>query len=330
MSNTARTRPAPPRRRMKYVLWLKLAGIAGGVLLALGASVGVGQSPAPRPSDDVLQLRVQSALDNDAELKPYRLTLLVNVVDRLAVIGGPVPNASLAPRLEQVAKGVPGITGVRVKVWVPASLVPDDPLSRKVAELMKPPPPAPIVPTPAPPPPTPVPAAPFRTPAPVPVLVLPPAVVRPEPVPKVVTAPDPHPVGSAVSNKGPVGLLLDPVAPTGTGFRPTPLAPGAAPLPYSTIPPPNVPPLPPQAEAELKPLAPDYSPVDRPPATPARAGNDLDALRADARFAGLKVEIRDGLAVVSGRAAGGSERSWALAQAVRKLPGVERVMVRQE
>jgi hypothetical protein len=307
---------------MNPVFWLKLAGAAGVVLLALGASVGVGQSPAPRPSDDVLQLRVQSALDNDAELKPYRLTLLVNVVDRQAVIGGPVPNAALAPRLEQVAKGVPGITAARVKVWVPASLVPDDPLSRKVAELMTPPP----APKPVPPPPvTPAPLPPVtpKTPAPVPVLAVPPAVARPKPVPPVVTAPDPRPVGTAVSNKGPVGTLLDPVAPTGTGFRPPPLAPGAAPLPYATIPPPNVPPVPPQAE-------PEYSPVDPPPAPVARDTSGLDALRADARFAGLKVEIRDGVAVVSGRAAGGSERSWALAQAVRKLPGVGRVIVRSE
>jgi len=306
---------------MKSVLLLKFAAVAGVVLLALGASVGMSPSPAPRPSDDVLQLRVQSALDNDAELKPYRLTLLVNVVDRLAVIGGPVPNASLAPRLEQVAKGVPGITGVRVKVWVPASLVPDDPLSQKVAELMKPPPVVPPPPVVVPPPPPTLP--------PTPVLAVPPAVARPKPAP-VVTAPDACPAETAVSNKGPVGLLLDPVAPTGTGFRPTPLAPGAAPLPYATIPPPNVPPLPPQVELELKPLAPEYTPVDPPPLPLAREAPDLDALRGDTRFAGLKVEIRDGLAVVSGRAAGGSERSWALAQAVRKLSGVERVIVRQE
>lgn len=320
MSSTARNHPAPPPRRMNFVFWLKSVAVTGIILLALGASVGVGQSPAPRPSDDVLQLRVQSALANDTELKPYHLTLLVNVVGELAVIGGPVPNAALQPRIEHVAKSVPGISGARVKVWVPASLVPNDPLSQKVAELMNPPPVAPppavvVVPPPAP------------APVPVPVLAVPPVVVPPPP--KVVTAPPPRPAETAVANKGPAGLLLDPVAPIGTGFRPTPLAPGAAPLPYATIPPPNVPPLPPQVEPEARPLTPDYSPVDPLPVPIAQATPDLDALRTDPRYAGLKVELRDGLAVVSGRAAGGSERSWALAQAVRKLPGVERVIVRQ-
>ena len=312
MSSTARSREVRPRRGAKSLFWLKFAALAGVVLIALGASVGVGQSPAPKPSDDVLQLRVQSALDNDAALKRHKLTVLVNVVDRLAVIGGPVPDAAVAARLEAVAKVVPGIAGVKVSVWVPASLVPDDPLSKKVAELM-----------------TPEPARAVPAPHPAPLLSLPPVVVlQPVPAPPTPAA-DPRPRGTVTSNKGPDGLLLDPVAPTGTGFRPTPLAPGAAPLPYATIPPPNVPVLPPQPEPEPKPRAPEYSPVDPPAEPPAKGPVGLDDLRTDARFAGLKVEIADGVATVSGRAAGGSERSWALAQAVRKLPGVERVVVRQ-
>jgi len=304
MSSTARSREVRPRRDVKSLFWLKFAALAGVVLVALGASVGVGQSPAPKPSDDVLQLRVQSALDNDAALKRHKLTVLVNVVDRLAVIGGPVPDAALATRLEAVAKAVPGVNGVKVSVWVPASLVPDDPLSKKVAELM-----------------TPEPARAVPAPHPAPLLSLPPVVVPAPPTPSA----DPRSRGTVTSNKGPDGLLLDPVAPTGTGFRPTPLAPGAAPLPYATIPPPNVPVLPPQPT----PRAPAYSPVDPPAEPPAKGPVGLDDLRKDARFDGLKVEIADGVAVVTGRAAGGGERSWELAQAVRKLTGVERVVVRQ-
>jgi len=232
------------------------------------------------------------------------------------VIGGPVPDAALAARLEAVSKAVPGITGVQVKVWVPSSLIPDDPLSKKVAELMKPEPPAapPVVALP---------------PATVPPVAAVKPVARAKPATRVV-APEPRPAETVTSNRGPDGLLLDPVAPTGTGFRPTPLAPGAAPLPYTTIPPPNVPAHPPEAVADATPSRPEYAPVDPPAAPPApRSAADLDDLRADPRFAGLTVEIADGVAVIAGRAAGGRERSWALAQAVRKLPGVERVLVRQ-
>lgn len=318
MSSTTRTDPAAGAFSARIGFWLKSLGLVGAVVIALGASVGVGQSPNQKPNDDVLQLRVQSAIDNDPELRPRRLTVLVNVVDRVAVIGGPVPDADVIARLETVAKAVPGIASVKVSAWVPASLTPDDPLSRKVAELMKP-----------------APAKPIGEP---PLLSIPPVAVRPAEPPqaKLTPAPtaappaaDPRPRGNSTSKRGPDGLLLDPVAPTGTGFRPAPLAPGAAPLPYTTIPPPNVPALPPQPAPEVKPSPqPAFAPVDPPPAPPKPA-SELDELRRDPRFAGLKLELADGVAVISGRATGGSERVWALAQAVRKLPGVERVVVRQ-
>lgn len=301
MSTTARTDAVPRGSRSVFAFWLKFAGLAGVVLLGLAASVGTCQSPAPKPSDDVLQLRVQSALDNDSELKPHKLNVLVNVVDRLAVIGGPVSDVRLAARLEAVAKEVPGIAGVKVSVWVPRSLVPDDPLSRKVAELMKS---EPVRPTPA---------------ATLPVMAMPAAAPPAGPPPPT----DPRPRGTTTSKKGPDGLLLDPVAPTGTGFRPPSVAPGAAPLPYETIPPPNVPPMPPRTDP------PAFSPVDVPAEPSVKGPAGLEELRRDSRFAGLTVEIADGVAVIAGRANGGRERCWELAQAVRKLPGVTRVVVRQ-
>lgn len=318
MSDTTNVSSVGRDFRRRAGFWLKFAGLVGMVLVALGTSVGVGQSPGQKPNDDVLQLRIQSAIDNDPELKPRRLTVLVNVVDRVAVIGGPVPDTDVITRLEAVARAVPGVASVRVSAWVPASLAPSDPLGRKVAELMKPPP-----------------AEPSAEP---PLLSLPP-VARPAAEPPVAKPPilpparapvppsiDPRPQGSSTSKRGPDGLLLDPVAPTGTGFRPAPRAPGASALPYETIPPPNVPALPPRPEVRPEPT-PDFAPVDPPPAPKALSA--LDELRRDARFTGLRLEIAGGVAVISGRAAGGSERVWALAQAVRKLPGVERVVVRQ-
>lgn len=328
MSDTTTTRPPSGDFASRAGFWLKFLGLGGAVLVALGTSVGVGQSPAQKPNDDVLQLRVQSALDNDPELKPRKLTVLVNVVDGAAVVGGPVPDADVISRIEAVAKAVPGITSVKLSAWVPSSLTPADPLSRKVAELMKP---------------AEQPAKPTAEP---PLLSLPPVARTVEPPPAKLTpvptpvspSTDPRPRGNSTSNKGPGGLL-DPVGPggsvqpsgqpSGTGFRPAPLAPGAAPLPYETIPPPGVPALPPQPEGKPDVKAdpqPDFTPVDPLPA--AKPASALEELRRDPRFAGLKVEITDGVAVITGRATGGSERVWSLAQAVRKLPNVERVVVR--
>ena len=87
-------------------------------------------------------------------------------------------------------------------------------------------------------------------------------------------------------------LLLAPVA-----------AGGVLPMPATTIPPPGVP----TSAAGSVPTV-------------------LAALRRDPRFAGLTIEWRSGAAVIAGRAARHAD-TWAFADALRKLPGVGRVVV---
>src|SRR5262249_38911947 len=104
------------------------------------------------------------------------------------------------------------------------------------------------------------------------------------------------PVASAVA-----GFLLDPVAPGGRPVSTLPMpSPAAA---YPTIPPPAV------------------------PTAPGSVAAGLAALRANRpRFAGLTVDLKAGAAVIAGRATRSAD-VWDFADAVRKLPGVDRVIV---
>jgi hypothetical protein len=72
-----------------------------------------------------------AALDADPDLK--NLNLIVSVVDRVAVIGGPVPTPRHSRRAEEIVRSVEGIAEVRNNCFV--ALGPD-PLLRAVAERM--------------------------------------------------------------------------------------------------------------------------------------------------------------------------------------------------
>ncbi len=256
-----RALPAPARRHGLSIL----VGLL--VTPALAAPPAVVADPA-------LEQRARSALAADRELAG--LTLVVSVVDRIAVVGGPVPDAAVADRVGAAVRAVPGLAEVRVECWVPAAS--EDPLRKLVADRLRGDerPPLALTPRPAP------------DPSP-PLLALAPR--QPE---------EPRPTGTVTVQRIAVpsalaGLLLDPVA-----------AGGVLPMPAPTIPPPAVP--------------------ASPAAGPGSAPTVLAALKRDPRFAGLTVEMRSGSAVIAGQAARHAD-TWAFADAVRKLPGVGRVVI---
>ena len=118
-----------------------------GAFGIVGAGVWAGtdqlpslQLPVPSPtkdrsgtSEDELAIRIQKALAADSQLEGHRLNLLVNVIDGVAVIGGPVPDGALLPSIEQVVKSVNGVRNVKVSVWVQPNR-PTDPLIGQVGE----------------------------------------------------------------------------------------------------------------------------------------------------------------------------------------------------
>ena len=129
--------------------------------------------------------------------------------------------------------------------------------------------------------------------------------LRPDPLPDRLAA------ARTTANRyvPPVGpLLLEPVVPRPAGYSPLP--------PPAPPPPPGLPPY----------------PTIRPPAVPVVPAQDVAAAvaevrRTDPAFAGLSATVTGGTVVVSGRPADPAEL-WRLAAAVRRVPGVDRVVVR--
>lgn len=108
----------------------------------LATLLAAGPLPAADPfaapdSDAVLTVKVRGALADDKELAG--LNLLVSVADRVAVVGGAVPDRSLADRAEKAARTVKGLKEVKVECWVAAV---EDPLPRLVGDRLKDPAPA--------------------------------------------------------------------------------------------------------------------------------------------------------------------------------------------
>lgn len=104
-------------------------------LLAVSVALGLGPRSAatePPPLSDVILARnVLAALDADAQLKG--VNLVVSVVDRVAVIGGPVGNADLGRKAEKLVRGVGGIADVKNRCYVEAE---PDPFLKAVAERL--------------------------------------------------------------------------------------------------------------------------------------------------------------------------------------------------
>jgi hypothetical protein len=260
------------------------------IVFALFAAPALSAAPPAPPAaaadpDAALEVKAKAALAAEPGLAG--LALMVSVVDRIAVVGGPVPDAGVAARVEAAVRKVPGLTDVRVSCWVPVA--DDGQLRKLVGEKLRAEPAEPVVP--------PLAIVPRPSPEPVPPTL--PLTLAPRPTE------EPQPTGTVTVQRiaapqGLAGLLLDPVA--AGGVLPMP-APATA---YPAIP------------AAAVPVVPAVGPGSVPAV--------LAALRKDPRFAGLTVELKAGVAVIGGRAAHADD-AWEFAAAVRKLPGVERVVL---
>jgi hypothetical protein len=132
--------PTPRHGRRPFAILRILTVAAGVAAAAVGIATAADPAPAtgkaaapasPAVADVVLARSALAALDADADLKGVHL--VVSVVDRGAVIGGPVSNARQSRRAEEVVRAVPGIADVRNNCFV--ALGPD-PLLRSLADRM--------------------------------------------------------------------------------------------------------------------------------------------------------------------------------------------------
>jgi hypothetical protein len=110
-----------------------LRTFAAALALAAAGAAGAADPTPPAPaevavSDVVLARAALAALDADPDTAG--VTVVVSVVDRVAVVGGPVPTARQAKRVEEVVRAVPGVAGVRSTCFVAAG---PDPLTRAAA-----------------------------------------------------------------------------------------------------------------------------------------------------------------------------------------------------
>lgn len=138
MSPHPTNNPTPPPRRSRFAILLAFTAGGAAISGATGSTPGPGTAPpepvtAPtRVPDVVLARAALAALDADAELRG--VTFVVSVVDRVAVVGGPVTSARQSKRAEEVVRGVSGIAEVRNTCFV---TVGPDPLLRAVADRME-------------------------------------------------------------------------------------------------------------------------------------------------------------------------------------------------
>jgi hypothetical protein len=263
---------------------------------ALTFSPALAVATPPPMTDVVLARSALAAIDADAGVRG--VNLIVSVVDRVAVIGGPVPSAEVGKRAEAVVRSISGITEVRNNCFVQEK---PDPLVKAVADRLAAGPlplvaelPA-VVPQSRPAATTEAPARP--TDAGFAALTAPPPVL---PLAAPVAAAD----KVVVASRPPI-LSTDPT----DGFLGTPgSGRSAAVLTGGSVP------LTPPAKAAF-------------PARPTDALASADAIRkADARFGALTAEMRDGTLVVGGKADRLSD-AWDFAQSLRRVPGVARVVV---
>ena len=161
------------------------------------AAVWAGDSPfLAADADPILALKCRKAIAADGQLAG--LPLVVDVVNRVALVGGPVSSLDLVPRIEAALAPVKGLETVKVSCWVPSA---PDPLLRRVGEKLRGelPPAAPPLPSP--------PVKRDRN-------GLPPLVMLPhvEPAPaRRAPAPEP-PAGSTVTRYPASGWLGEPIA----------------------------------------------------------------------------------------------------------------------
>jgi hypothetical protein len=275
-----------------------LARYPGRALASLALAVVVGVVVAADPSargrtpDPVLAGQASAALAADPELAG--LNLIVDVVHGSAEVGGPVPRMELAGRIESVLREVPGLVAVKVTVWVPSR---QDSLSKLVGQELQG-------------------AARNSADRAQPVAGAPPLLVLPRAEPESKTAiplqdqsltDEARVTVQRIPASNLVNYLLEPVGPGGSTITPLPMPSPAEAVgrKYPTIPPTAVPAIP----------------------TGRSVSTGFEAIRAaDPRFAGLRIELRDGTATIAGTARRTAD-AWDFAAAVRRVAGVERVVI---
>ena len=122
-----------------------LPGLRPLAAVCCGAAPLVAQSPpaAPPPgslktpfaakdSDQLLTIAVTKAVAAEPALAGLNLT--IDVINRVAVVGGPVPDAECEPRLVAVLATVPGLSRAKISVWV---AMPANPFASRVAEKLR-------------------------------------------------------------------------------------------------------------------------------------------------------------------------------------------------
>lgn len=264
---------------MRYTLPRPLAK----TLLALGLLAPLATAIEPpstgRVTDAELTRRIQTVLSADSVLRGR--SLVVSVVDGVAVVGGPVASNEESARIGQLLKVVPDLSDVKISAWVPAI---EDPLKKQIANRLKE----------------------REAPASQPNNRL--VSNEPRPVARVVVQRYEPPVPA-------LSLLNDPLPKT---LSAVPARNDAA---YSPLP----------APAPAAPDGPPQYPTIPPPAVPVAPGQDVDSAidavrKGEPRFANLTVQIRSGTVTVAGSAAG-AEDAWDFIAKVRKVPGVDRVVL---
>ena len=136
IGNFFKTPPDDPVKRFAMIhspiRSLALTALAGTFAFSAAFSAAPAADPAalrsPAISDVVLARSALAALDADQVLRD--VNLLVSVVDRVAVVGGPVAAADHGKRAESIVRRVPGIVDVKNRCFVQEST---DPLLRAMS-----------------------------------------------------------------------------------------------------------------------------------------------------------------------------------------------------
>ena len=234
----------------------------------------------------MLGLKASAALASDPELAGLNLT--IDVLNRVAVVGGEVPDESVVPKVRAILRKVPGLVDVKVSGWVPAQ---SDPLSDLVGEKLRGESKPQVAMKPAP--------------SNLPLLVvqpradqvpqrplIPPLLVLPQSnCVEIVAQPKPQPPKDDQRIPGTVTVQR---------FSPAT-----------------------QSQWLMEPIAPSLPMVS----SKTSLETSVAELRTSAeRFAGLTIEFRSRVVVIGGQARV-HEDVWDFASQLRKVPGVEKVII---
>jgi hypothetical protein len=227
-------------------------------------------------------------MDADPVLKD--VNIIVSVVDRSAVIGGPVSSEDVKKRVEEVVRSVRGIESVKNTCFVQAD---PDPLLRAVIERLRP------------------------GPKPTDLSTLPGVALAPSAPEGFLPPPPPQPPSDllATANNPNARVAQSPSLP-GVNILGAPVSP-TAPNSAAKVTP-------------AIPTTPGALTGSVTVAKPADVQSAATAIRkTDARFARLVVELKpDGAVYVTGRCAKATD-AWDFAAELRKIPGVSLVAVDQ-